>query len=164
MRVRQDANTDESESDEEEEDAVAMEAEAEQRVRALLFNQLATKRVDGDMVRMDMFPDADAQRTPAAAAAAHSAAHGTALRADLFCKVAVFNDEQLGMVLQKGKKGEAAVASAPRQSPAARAGVAVGDIVVGVNAVRTSDFNQILWLLRNAERPMHLILLPAAET
>ncbi len=63
------------------------------------------------------------------------------------------------MVLNRGKNGETVVASISRGSPAGRNGVVVGDVILGVNAVRASDFNQVLWLLRHVERPMHLVIL-----
>ena len=89
-------------------------------------------------------------------------------RGGLSCKVVIFgkgagesSEQPLGMALRKGAKGEAVVAAPPpRGSLARRAGVAEGDTILGVNACRTSDFNQILWLLKRAERPMHLLLLP----
>lgn len=83
----------------------------------------------------------------------------SAAQADaLNCRAVVFLEAQVGMVLRKGGKGEATVASVERGSAASREGVEPGDVILGVNACRTSDFSQILWLLRHVERPMHLIL------
>ena len=152
---------DEEEEEEEEEDkegeeggeaaegiSAEEEAAAGERVRALLFSKLAVKREDGD-VKMDMFAEASGPPSGVLPVSQES----------IKCKVVVFAEEQLGMVLNKGKKGEAVVASVVRGSPARQAGLVQGDVVLGINAVRTSDFNQVLWLLRHAERPMHLLLL-----
>ena len=154
-----DSSESEGDDDEDEEDgdgkspgsAVAeSEAEAEVRVRALLFSHLATKRVDQEPIKMDMVVTEDAPSSGGPAEMPKDAG--------LPCKVAVFAENELGMVLNKGRKGEAVVVSTARGSAARLAGVDVGDVVVGVNACRTSDFNQILWLLRHSERPMHLLL------
>jgi hypothetical protein len=153
-----DDDDDEEEDNDEDEgetsaDPAAIEAEAEQRVRALLFSHLAVKRSDTDSVKMDAFPESDS------GFAAHSSEPTQDGPRDVVaCKVVVFAEEHLGMVLNKGRKGEAVVASLLPRSPAARAGIVGGDVVVGVNAMRSSDFNQVLWLLRNSERPMHILL------
>ena len=146
MWVQQGSTSGDEYSESSEDEPGDGEDEAEVRVRALLFNHLATKRTD---VKIDMsVADAGDDDAPAVPSVGL-----------LACKVIVFVEEQLGMVLAKGKKGEAVVASVVRGSPARQAGIVQGDVVVGVNASRTSDFNQVLWLLRQAERPMHLLLL-----
>lgn len=177
----EDSDDQEDEDEEEEDDEEAgggeeeEEAEAEQRVRALLFSALATKRVDGDPVKMDILVEPDVpiktDQDPSYLSTEHKVMGQQAQQeprpllrqnqhqSQLVCRVAVFNDEQLGMVLSKGRKGEAVVATLTQGSAASQAGVLVGDTVVGVNAARSSDFNQVLWLLRNVERPMHLLLL-----
>ena len=116
------------------------------------MNHLACKRSDADLVKMDM-------PIESTSLSASASSNPTVVREDFVLKVVVFSEIELGMVLSKGKKGEAMVASVVRRSPAARAGVKSKDVIVGCNAVRTSDFNQILWLLRHVERPMHLLLI-----
>ena len=107
------------------------------------MNHLACKRSDADLVKMDM---------PIESTSLSTSSNPTVVREDLVFKVVVFSEVELGMVLSKGKKGEAMVASVVRRSPAARAGIKSSDVIVGCNAVRTSDFNHILWLLRHVER------------
>lgn len=134
------------------------EAQAEQRVRALLMSVLATKRTD-EPIKMDILSGAEK-----GAAAPSPIPHKQELRPTAVrFKVLLFAEDQLGMVLKKGRNGETIVASTSRQSPSWRSGIVPGDVILGVNAVRASDFNQVLWLLRHVERPMHLVLLDRAE-
>ena len=200
----EDSEEDEDEEGEEEEEedpeaAARLEAEAQERVRSLLFSALATKRVDGDNIQMDMLAepnstpttsvsptttttsgssagsgqtgqsqgaDSGSSSSPAGQSSKteKSAGKAQASREELSCKVVVVSEPSLGMVLRKGGKGEAVVASLSRGSVAAKSGVEVGDTVVGINAVRTADFNQVLWLLKHVERPMHLVLLPPKQS
>jgi len=140
------------------------EAAAEARVRQLLMSQLAGKRSADDGIKMDMFASDDgASHEPAPVVDPNGTFTVTTespARAEAFaCRAVMFSEAQLGMVLRKGRKGEAVVASVERGSAAWRERVNEGDVVLGVNACRTSDFSQVLWLLRHVERPMHLLLL-----
>eukprot|EP00615_Pteridomonas_danica_P000128 CAMPEP_0114343182 /NCGR_PEP_ID=MMETSP0101-20121206/10397_1 /TAXON_ID=38822 ORGANISM="Pteridomonas danica, Strain PT" /NCGR_SAMPLE_ID=MMETSP0101 /ASSEMBLY_ACC=CAM_ASM_000211 /LENGTH=597 /DNA_ID=CAMNT_0001477741 /DNA_START=478 /DNA_END=2271 /DNA_ORIENTATION=+ len=74
------------------------------------------------------------------------------------CKVIVFTEESMGMTLNKGDNDEAIVKEVNNKSPAYKYGVLPGDVILGINSLRTSDFNEILWVMRHAERPMHLLL------
>lgn len=132
-------------------------------MRDLLINQLAGKRSVDVGIKMDIFASDDEGSHESAPVVGPNGAFTvtteSVAQADaLYCRAIVFSEAQLGMVLRKGRKGEATVASVERGSAAMRQGIEPGDVILGVNACRTSDFSQILWLLRHVERPMHLLL------
>jgi hypothetical protein len=170
-------------------DEAESEIEAEKRVKALLFNHLATKRTEFG-IKYDIAPASTTSElsiTPATLNAddndegegennrrgsggggggsggevkvsADAEIKSFLQQEQPQCKVVVFQEDQMGMAMTKGNVGEAIVTEVTRGSPAWRAGVVVGDVILGINALRTSDFNEILWVMRHAERPMHLLL------
>ena len=78
-------------------------------------------------------------------------------------KIAMFAGvtPRLGLTVRKGPCGEAIVDSVEPACAASGAGVHAGDMILGVNSCRTSEYAKVLWLLKHSERPLHLMLLPA---
>mmetsp|Transcript_4079 Transcript_4079/g.11985 ORF Transcript_4079/g.11985 Transcript_4079/m.11985 type:complete len:364 (-) Transcript_4079:10-1101(-) len=135
---------------------------AAERVRGLLYSHLASRRPFGtaqtsggstaDLIRLEV-PDDDPDDPLSGAQVPSAPLQGVC------CKVAVFSEEQVGLVVQRGKFGEAAITAVNEGSPAAQRELMRGDVIVGVNSFRTSDYSEVLWLLRHVERPFHILVL-----
>lgn len=84
-------------------------------------------------------------------------------------RVVAVTKDRLGVVLKRGEFGQAQVdyidPAAVVPGGSIEGDLREGDVIVGVNAFRTSDYRQVLWLLHHSPRPSHILAMdPTVRT